>query len=91
MLVACVSGIERPPLSGPQEFFETSLEFQKLEKVEVGGIRGKALSAEVVVVFNQFNDYYGHFAGVVSPARRRERAGRSADVPPLMMSYLAKL
>lgn len=45
-----------------QEFFETSLEFLKLEKVEVGGIRGKALSAEVVVVFNQFNEHYALFA-----------------------------
>ena len=42
------------------------MEFLKLEKVEVGGIRGKALSSEVVVVFNQFNEHYAHFAGVVS-------------------------
>ncbi|XP_037074053.1 dynein beta chain, ciliary-like [Pollicipes pollicipes] len=46
-----------------KEFFESSLEFLKLEKVEIGGIRGKALSSEVLVVFNQFNEYYAHFAG----------------------------
>ncbi|KAL8567586.1 hypothetical protein ACOMHN_054399 [Nucella lapillus] len=44
------------------ELMKTNLEFQKLEKVELGGISGKTLSALVVDIFNDFNEHYKVFS-----------------------------
>ena len=43
------------------EFCNTSNQFLKLEKVEVGGLRGKLLTESVKKVFNQFKDLYATF------------------------------
>lgn len=40
---------------------ETALEFLKLEKIELGGIKGKLLSQQVVKLFEEFNEVYGTF------------------------------
>ena len=45
-----------------QDLFETSLEFSKLEKVEIGGVKGKALSHDVVQVFDEFTEAVAVFA-----------------------------
>lgn len=40
---------------------ETALEFMKLEKVELGGIKGKLLSQQVVQLHEEFQEQYGVF------------------------------
>ena len=37
-----------------KEFFKTAQQFLKLEKVEIGGIRGKALSSRINSVHEEF-------------------------------------
>jgi dynein heavy chain len=37
------------------ELFETIIEFMRLEKIEVGGTKGKILSSQVVTIFNEFS------------------------------------
>ena len=37
------------------------MEFSKLEKVEMGGIMGKSLSAQVVKVYENFQEQYKSF------------------------------
>ena len=44
-----------------QELMETAMEFMKLEKIEFGGIKGKMLSAQVVQIFEEFNEVYKVF------------------------------
>jgi dynein heavy chain len=44
-----------------QELMETALEFMKLEKIEIGGIKGKVLSQQVVQIFDEFNEEYKVF------------------------------
>ena len=44
-----------------QELMETAMEFMKLEKIEFGGIKGKMLSAQVVQIFEEFNELYKVF------------------------------
>lgn len=46
-----------------QWFFNTILEFTKLEKVEIGGFKGRILSAKVVSVFSEFQQCYQVFSG----------------------------
>ena len=41
-------------LSTVKEFFRTAEQFLKLEKVECGGIRGKALSSRIRHVYEEF-------------------------------------
>lgn len=41
--------------------FETAEEFMKLEKVEMGGIKGRSLGAQVVSIFEEFQGYYAVF------------------------------
>eukprot|EP00095_Tigriopus_kingsejongensis_P007513 maker-scaffold103_size370364-snap-gene-1.20 protein:Tk07513 transcript:maker-scaffold103_size370364-snap-gene-1.20-mRNA-1 annotation:"dynein beta ciliary-like" len=45
-----------------KEFFKTAQQFLKLEKVEIGGIRGKALSSRICYVHEEFKDLYGVFS-----------------------------
>lgn len=40
---------------------ETAIEFMKLEKIEIGGIKGKSLSQQVVQVFEEFNELFKVF------------------------------
>ncbi|KAJ9585775.1 hypothetical protein L9F63_002412, partial [Diploptera punctata] len=40
-----------------KSFFNTVLEFIKLEKVEIGGVRGRLLSSRVVAVFAEFSEH----------------------------------
>ncbi|XP_064623162.1 dynein beta chain, ciliary-like [Lineus longissimus] len=44
------------------ELFDTAMEFIKLEKVEFGGVKGKMLSAQVVQIYDEFNELYKVFA-----------------------------
>lgn len=37
-------------------------EFLKLEKIEIGGLKGRALSAKIVAISQEFNDYFSVFA-----------------------------
>ena len=37
-----------------KEFFRTAQQFLKLEKVEIGGIRGRALSSRINSVHDEF-------------------------------------
>ena len=45
-----------------KEFFRTAQQFLKLEKVEMGGIRGKALSTRIIVVHEEFKELYQVFS-----------------------------
>ncbi|XP_071446269.1 dynein beta chain, ciliary-like [Hetaerina americana] len=45
-----------------KDFFETIIEFQKLEKVEIGGLRGRILGMKVADVFAEFNELLSEFA-----------------------------
>ena len=44
------------------EFFNTAVQFLKLEKVEIGGIRGKALTSNINKVYEEFKDLYSIFS-----------------------------
>ena len=44
------------------EFFNTAVQFLKLEKVEIGGIRGKALTNSISKVSEEFKDLYSVFS-----------------------------
>ena len=44
-----------------QELMECVIEFMKLEKVELGGIRGKVLSQQVIDIFEAFQAEYKVF------------------------------
>lgn len=46
-----------------QWFFNTVLEFTKLEKVEIGGIKGRILSARVTGVLGEFQQCFQMFSG----------------------------
>ena len=46
-----------------QEFCNTANQFLKLEKVEIGGIRGKVLTQGVQKIHDQFKEYYNVFGG----------------------------
>lgn len=50
-------------LSTIQWFFNTVLEFTKLEKVEVGGIKGRVLSGKVTGVSAEFQRCFSAFSG----------------------------
>ena len=45
-----------------QKFFETSVEFSKLEKTEMGGIKGKGLSIQAEKVYEDFREFVKVFA-----------------------------
>ena len=41
-----------------KEFFRTAQQFLKLEKVEIGGIRGKALCNRITFIHEEFKELY---------------------------------
>ncbi len=45
-----------------QEFFKTADQFLKLEKVEMGGIRGKDLSSRVYHIYEEFKEQFTTFS-----------------------------
>lgn len=47
-----------------QNFFATSLEFFKLEKVEIGGLKGRLLSTKIAGVFNEFHEAFTVFGSI---------------------------
>nr|CAD7455111.1 unnamed protein product [Timema tahoe] len=49
-------------LNTVQSFFNTVIEFMKLEKVEIGGLKGRILSSRIVAVFAEFNEHLSVFA-----------------------------
>lgn len=44
-----------------QQFFSTSQEFMKLEKIEFGGVKGRVFSQLVLELFDKFQDTYRIF------------------------------
>ena len=48
-------------LNTVSEFFCTAQQFQKLEKVEIGGLRGKMFTKHVKKIFEEFKELYGVF------------------------------
>lgn len=45
-----------------QWFFSTVIEFLKLEKVEIGGLKGRQLSAKITTIYADFNQFFASFA-----------------------------
>ncbi|XP_028172090.1 dynein beta chain, ciliary-like [Ostrinia furnacalis] len=45
-----------------QWFFKTVLEFQKLEKIEIGGMKGRVLSGQIREISAEFESYFHSFA-----------------------------
>lgn len=45
-----------------QWFFSTVIEFLKLEKVEIGGLKGRQLSSKITIIFTDFNQHFSSFA-----------------------------
>lgn len=45
-----------------QWFFCTVIEFLKLEKVEIGGLKGRQLSSKITMTYVEFNQYFASFA-----------------------------
>ncbi|UYV64721.1 DNAH9 [Cordylochernes scorpioides] len=45
-----------------QEFFETADEFLKLEKLELGGIKGRSLGTQVTNIYDEFCEKYASFS-----------------------------
>lgn len=43
-------------------FFFTVIEFLKLEKIEIGGLRGRQLSTRITAVYVEFNQCFAAFA-----------------------------
>lgn len=44
-----------------QEMFGTISEFMKLERIEIGGIKGKVLSQQVLQLFEEFQTVFREF------------------------------
>ena len=45
-----------------KELFSTANTFLKLEKVEIGGVKGRALSAEVLQIYEEFKEEFEKFS-----------------------------
>lgn len=45
-----------------QWFFKTVMEFQKLEKIEIGGMKGRVLSGQIRDISAEFDSYFHGFA-----------------------------
>lgn len=45
-----------------QWFFKTVLEFQKLEKIEIGGMKGRVLGGQIRDISAEFDGYFHSFA-----------------------------
>lgn len=45
-----------------QWFFKTVLEFQKLEKIEIGGMKGRLLSGQIREISTEFESFFHSFA-----------------------------
>lgn len=45
-----------------QWFFKTVLEFQKLEKIEIGGMKGRVLGGQIRDISAEFDAYFHSFA-----------------------------
>ena len=48
-------------LKQKKDLFKTCIEFLRLEKVEFGGVKGKALSARVVIIYDEFKTEFEKF------------------------------
>lgn len=59
--------------------FDTVLEFSKLEKIEIGGIPGRSLSARVVSVFKEFQLLFASFTNRASDVLEPDDASFDAD------------
>lgn len=47
-----------------QGFFDTAIEYSKLEKVEIGGLNGRYLGSKVANIFDEFNTAFNVFRGI---------------------------
>jgi hypothetical protein len=41
-----------------KDLFKTAIDFHRLEKVEIGGVKGKALSLKVFKIFEEFKEEF---------------------------------
>ncbi|KAK7863235.1 hypothetical protein R5R35_001448 [Gryllus longicercus] len=62
-----------------ETFFDTVTEFMKLEKVEVGGLQGRALSAQIGGVFADFSELLLRFAAKAGDALAPEDGAFARD------------
>ena len=61
----------------------------KLEKIEIGGIKGKMLSAQGVLIHEEFQEYYAHFATQVN---KKDRASlRRMIILTVNLNFSGKL
>lgn len=62
MKLLCDVGVKMPKTCGCsfQFLLETVMEYNRLEKIEISGINGPRLSAQVVIVFDDFNQLFKH-------------------------------
>ena len=44
---------------------ETTIEFNRLEKIELGGVKGKALSKQVENLFVEFTEFVAVFQNII--------------------------
>ncbi|XP_012283270.1 dynein beta chain, ciliary [Orussus abietinus] len=59
--------------------FDTVLEFYKLEKIEIGGIIGRPLTARIGVVFKEFQQLFAAFSAKASDALEPDDQSFAAD------------
>lgn len=45
-----------------KSFFDTVQEFLKLEKIEIGGLKGRTLSGRIVKISQEFHEHFSVFA-----------------------------
>uniref|UniRef100_T1IU37 Dynein beta chain, ciliary n=1 Tax=Strigamia maritima TaxID=126957 RepID=T1IU37_STRMM len=63
-----------------REMFEVAIEFVKLERVELGGIKGRVLSAMVADIYTEFMEIYNVFANKSYDSLDLDEKEFSADV-----------
>ena len=47
-----------------QDLVETTIEFNRLEKIEIGGMKGKALSKQIENLFLEFTEFVTIFQNI---------------------------
>lgn len=45
-----------------KSLFKSAVDFLRLEKVEIGGMKGRALSARVVKIYDEFKEEFEKFS-----------------------------
>ncbi|XP_065217396.1 dynein beta chain, ciliary [Planococcus citri] len=61
-VIFCRTQIFIDRLSTIQWFFDTVKEFTKLEKIEIGGLKGRSLGARIISIYREFNENFTLFS-----------------------------